>query len=117
MISDFVITIIIIIIIINFSPFFFLVQEVQEEGQNAIDSPGIPTSPDYPPEEYNLGENEERCDLAPNSRDNPKLLELIRVLIEWINDELADQRIIVKDIREDLFDGQILQKLIGRVMI
>jgi len=38
---------------------------------------------------------------------------LFQLLIDWINDELADQRIIVKDLEEDLFDGQILQKLIG----
>lgn len=60
-----------------------------------------------------LDENEERCVLASGSREDPKIKELIRVLIEWINDELADQRIIVKDIEEDLFDGQVLQKLIG----
>ena len=35
------------------------------------------------------------------------------MLLDWINDVLADDRIIVKDILEDLFDGQILQKLIG----
>ena len=35
------------------------------------------------------------------------------MLLDWINDELADHRIIVKDIEDDLFDGQILQKLIG----
>lgn len=38
--------------------------------------------------------------------------ELIQVLIDWINDELAAQRIIVKDISEDLYDGQVLQKLL-----
>lgn len=37
--------------------------------------------------------------------------ELIQVLIDWINDELAGQRIIVKNIEEDLYDGQVLQKL------
>lgn len=37
--------------------------------------------------------------------------ELLSVLIEWINDELADQRIIVKNIEEDLYDGQVLHKL------
>lgn len=31
-----------------------LVQEVQEEGKYAIDSPGSPIT-DLPPEEYNLG--------------------------------------------------------------
>ena len=34
---------------------FFLVQEVQEEGKNAIDSPGNPMAPALPPEEYALG--------------------------------------------------------------
>ena len=37
-------------------------------------------------------------------------------MIDWINDELADFRIIVKDLEEDLFDGQILQKLIGVIL-
>ena len=41
------------------------------------------------------------------------LLKMLQILLDWINDELADHRIIVKDIEEDLFDGQILQKLIG----
>lgn len=31
--------------------------------------------------------------------------------MEWINDELADQRIIVKNVEEDLYDGQVLHKL------
>jgi parvin len=37
--------------------------------------------------------------------------------LDWINDELAEQRIIVKDLEEDLFDGQILQKLIGKELV
>ena len=41
----------------------------------------------------------------------------LQVLIDWINDELADFRIIVKDLEEDLFDGQILQKLIGMRLV
>lgn len=58
-------------------------------------------------------ENEERSMIEPRSFDDPKLRELISVLIEWINDELANQRIIVKDLEEDLYDGQVLQKLLG----
>ncbi|XP_046996488.1 beta-parvin isoform X2 [Schistocerca americana] len=91
------------------------VQEVQEEGKYAIDSPGNPTAPDLPPEEYALEENEERSMIEPRSFEDPKLKELIAVLIEWINDELADQRIIVKDIEEDLYDGQVLQKLLEKL--
>lgn len=92
----------------------FLVQEVQEEGKYAIDSPGYAANPEMPPEEYALDENEERSMIEPKSLEDPKLQELISVLIEWINDELADQRIIVKDIVEDLYDGQVLQKLLGK---
>lgn len=53
--------------------------------------------------------------IEPRSFEDPKLKELIAVLIEWINDELANQRIIVKDIEEDLYDGQVLQKLLGKL--
>jgi len=53
--------------------------------------------------------------IEPRSFEEPKLKELIAVLIEWINDELADQRIIVKDIEEDLYDGQVLQKLLEKL--
>lgn len=43
--------------------------------------------------------------------NEPEFKELLRVVIEWINDELADQRIIVQNIAEDLYDGQVLHKL------
>ena len=68
---------------------------------------------DMPPEDYALDENEERSMIVPKSLEDSKVQELIYVLIEWINDELAEQRIIVKDITEDLYDGQVLQKLLG----
>lgn len=38
----------------------FTVQEIQEEGKHAIDSPGNPNNPIIPPEDYNLSENEQR---------------------------------------------------------
>ncbi|XP_057334867.1 beta-parvin [Microplitis mediator] len=91
------------------------VQEVQEEGKYAIDSPGYAANPDMPPEDYTLDENEERSIIQPGSLEDPKLQELIFILIEWINDELAQQRIIVKDIVEDLYDGQVIQKLIEKL--
>lgn len=88
---------------------------MQEEGKNAIESPTSPTLPDIGPEGYQLGEAEERSMIEPSSREDPKLKDLIKILLDWINDELADHRIIVKDIEEDLFDGQILQKLIEKL--
>ncbi|CAG4955254.1 beta-parvin isoform X2 [Colias croceus] len=91
------------------------VQEVQAEGKFAIDSPGSPTAPEIPPEEYSLHDNEERAIIEPRSLEDPRVKELIQVLIDWINDELAAQRIIVKDISEDLYDGQVLQKLLEKL--
>jgi parvin len=35
--------------------------------------------------------------------------------MNWINDELADQRIVVKDIQEDIYDGLVIQKLLERL--
>ncbi|KAL3883026.1 hypothetical protein ACJMK2_029325, partial [Sinanodonta woodiana] len=89
--------------------------ELQEEGKNAIESPTSPTLPNVGPEGYLLDENEERSMIEPQSRDDPKVKELIKMLLDWINDVLADERIIVKDVEEDLFDGQILQKLIEKL--
>ena len=47
--------------------------------------------------------------LEPHCKEDPKLKELIEVLLDWINDELAEYRIIVKDVEEDFYDGQVLQ--------
>lgn len=91
------------------------VKEVVAEGKHAIDSPGMPKSAEMPPEEFQLEENEERSMIEPRSFEKPDLQELIRVLIEWINDELHHFRIIVQDIEEDLYDGQILQKLMEKL--
>ena len=54
-----------------------------------------------------MEENEERSMIEPRSFESPKLQSLIRVLMDWLNDELADYRIIVQDIEEDLYDGQV----------
>lgn len=80
-------------------------------------------------------ENAERVMLDPTSRDNLKFKDLLKVqwdhtikenirdaddqnvrfqvLIDWINSELEEERIIVKDLEEDCYDGQVLQKLFG----
>uniref|UniRef100_A0A8C2RZ13 Parvin alpha n=1 Tax=Capra hircus TaxID=9925 RepID=A0A8C2RZ13_CAPHI len=60
-------------------------------------------------------ENEVRTMVDPNSRSDPKLQELMKVLIDWINDVLVGERIIVKDLAEDLYDGQVLQKLFEKL--
>lgn len=59
-----------------------------------------------------MEENEERSIIDARAEVDPKFLELQQVLIEWINDELSKDRIIVKNLAEDLYDGQVLQKLL-----
>ncbi|XP_042704124.1 beta-parvin isoform X8 [Chrysemys picta bellii] len=60
-------------------------------------------------------ENEERTMIDPNSKEDSKFKELIKVLIDWINDVLVEERIIVKHLEEDLYDGQVLQKLLEKL--
>ncbi|KAG5830487.1 hypothetical protein ANANG_G00311150 [Anguilla anguilla] len=85
--------------------------DLQEEGKHAINAPLQPSSTQVLPEDTLLEENAERTMLDPTSRDSPRLKELLKVLIDWINSELVEERIIVKDLEEDLYDGQVLQKL------
>ena len=54
------------------------------------------------------------CSSCKNSE---KVLELDACLKQWINECLAGQRIIVKDLEEDLFDGQVLQRLFEHLQI
>uniref|UniRef100_A0A3B3RY36 Parvin beta n=1 Tax=Paramormyrops kingsleyae TaxID=1676925 RepID=A0A3B3RY36_9TELE len=71
--------------------------------------------PLHPPVWDPLDDNTERSMLDPSSRENPKFKELQRLLIDWINNELVEERIIVKDLEEDLYDGQVLQKLFEKL--
>lgn len=87
--------------------------EVENEGAEAIDSALIPVSATL--ENILLEEGEEKRLLTAESRDDPRVREIIQLLIHWLNDELAPQRIVVKHIQEDLYDGQIIQKLIEKL--
>ncbi|OTF70848.1 hypothetical protein BLA29_014708, partial [Euroglyphus maynei] len=53
--------------------------------------------------------------IEPGMINNYDYQELRKILINWINDELSDHRIIVKDLTEDLYDGQILGKLVEKL--
>ncbi|XP_035744424.1 beta-parvin [Egretta garzetta] len=93
----------------------FRMSDLQEEGKNAINAPMNPSTVDIHPEDTLLEENEERTMIDPNSKEDPKFKELIKVLIDWINDVLVEERIIVKHLEEDLYDGQVLQKLLEKL--
>jgi parvin len=90
-------------------------EQWSDEARNALDSPTANHSFDLMPEDYILNELDERRMLEPGSANAPALLQLQRVLIDWLNDELADQRIVVRSLEQDLHDGQILGKLIERL--
>uniref|UniRef100_A0A5G2QZ66 Parvin beta n=1 Tax=Sus scrofa TaxID=9823 RepID=A0A5G2QZ66_PIG len=93
----------------------FTMSDLQEEGKNAIHAPMSPASVEIHPEDTQLEENEERTVIDPTSRDDPRFKELLKVLIDWINDVLVEERIIVKQLEEDLYDGQVLQKLLEKL--
>lgn len=67
---------------------------------------------DYDPNEFKLEEGQEKRIVEKQSLRNPKIQELKKILSEWITTTLEHQRIIVQNLEEDLFDGQVLQKLI-----
>lgn len=39
--------------------------------------------------------------------NDPEFCRLQQIIIDWVNDELAEQRIIVQSIEEDMYDGQV----------
>ncbi|EDO40938.1 predicted protein [Nematostella vectensis] len=88
------------------------VDQLETEGKFAIESPTTPIHM-IPPDTYDMDENEERFMIEPRSLEDPKVMQLKTVLLEWINEELADKRIVVRNVEEDLYDGLILAHLMG----
>lgn len=85
--------------------------EVELEGREAIDAATVPALA----KRVELEEGEERRFITRESSEDPKIREIIHLLLSWINDELAEQRIVVKHIQEDLYDGQVIQKLLEKL--
>uniref|UniRef100_A0A7N9D1J3 Parvin beta n=1 Tax=Macaca fascicularis TaxID=9541 RepID=A0A7N9D1J3_MACFA len=81
-------------------------------------APHVPATPTIADRDFLLSlaeENEERTMIDPTSKEDPKFKELVKVLLDWINDVLVEERIIVKQLEEDLYDGQVLQKLLEKL--
>lgn len=87
--------------------------ELEKEGADALDSAVVPVAAKL--EAIELEEGEEKRFLTAESHDDPRIKEIIFLLIHWLNEELAPQRIVVKHIQEDLYDGQVIQKLIEKL--
>lgn len=58
-----------------------------------------------------MNDNEQRSIIQPVCLSYPDVRDLFQILIDWINDELVEERIIVTNIEQDLYDGQVLHKL------
>ncbi|XP_028934367.1 gamma-parvin [Ornithorhynchus anatinus] len=67
------------------------------------------------PAEGELSQGEKRKYLQPNSQKDPKLEELQKVLVDWINTALRPEHIVVRSLEEDLFDGLVLHHLLQRL--
>lgn len=90
------------------------VEQVENEGKHAIDSNIAPRILDSGGD-YGLGENESRAIVDESSRNSEPFQSLVRLLVNWINDELNEQRIIVNHLEQDLYDGQVLGRLVEKL--
>ncbi|KAL3106819.1 hypothetical protein niasHT_018218 [Heterodera trifolii] len=80
---------------------------VEKMGKDAIDSCLILPQPDL----RHLEDGQSLRTLTIESRDDPKVQEICQLLLYWLNEELAEERIVVRNLQEDIYDGQVIQKL------
>ncbi|KAH8854398.1 Beta-parvin [Schistosoma japonicum] len=91
-------------------------EELAAEARQAMEDPLLPAPIDLGIDGCQLAEGEERSMIEPQSKEHPLVQDLSSSLIEWINTELLDDRILVRNLEDDLFDGQVLQKLIEKLL-
>uniref|UniRef100_A0A7E4V2E1 Calponin-homology (CH) domain-containing protein n=1 Tax=Panagrellus redivivus TaxID=6233 RepID=A0A7E4V2E1_PANRE len=87
------------------------VEVVEREGRDAIENHLIIRQPDL----ATLEDGNTIRILTQESRDDPKVRETVDLILAWVNDELAPERIVVKNLSEDFYDGQVIQKLIEKL--
>ncbi|TRY97047.1 hypothetical protein DNTS_001456 [Danionella cerebrum] len=67
-------------------------------------------------EEKDVSNNlHERRMIQPGSLEDPKVIKLKEVLVEWINKTLKVEHIVVRSLEEDLYDGLVLHHLLRRL--
>jgi parvin len=89
--------------------------EIYAEGSRALDSNAERRLLEYELDPALMAEGETVTIIDEHSRQQADYRLLVRQLTGWLNDELAEQRIIVRDLQEDLYDGQVLCKLVERL--
>ena len=82
------------------------VKRLEEEGRRAIKLADKPVVAD----KYRRYKN--KIVVQPGSLEAPSVRKLIDVLLEWLNEVLAERRILLRDFFEDFSDGQILTELL-----
>uniref|UniRef100_A0A8C5WCK5 Gamma-parvin n=1 Tax=Leptobrachium leishanense TaxID=445787 RepID=A0A8C5WCK5_9ANUR len=60
-------------------------------------------------------QGETRKFLQPSAENDPKFQDLKRCLMDWINEELRHEHIIVKSLEDDLYDGLVLHHLLQKL--
>ena len=58
-----------------------------------------------------LEEGKEISLLDEESKKSAKVQHLVHILKEWINVRLSKENIVVRDLQEDMYDGQIIHKI------
>jgi len=86
-------------------------EQLEKIGQDALESCLVLYQPDL----KLLEDGGSIRVLTQESRDDPKINEIVHELLYWVNIEVADERIVVKNIQEDFYDGQVVQKLIEKL--
>lgn len=86
-------------------------EKLEKDGRYALESCLVLPEPDL----KLLEDGQQVRVLTAESRDDPRICEIVYELLYWINDELASERIVVKNIQEDFYDGQVVQKLIEKL--
>ncbi|KAM9496418.1 gamma-parvin [Clarias gariepinus] len=68
-------------------------------------------------EQFNEGafQGERRKIIQPSSINDPKLVKLKEVLVEWINTTLKEEHIVVQTLEEDIYDGLVIHHLIRKL--
>jgi|UniRef100_A0AC35FVE3 parvin len=87
------------------------IEIVEREGRDAIDNHLQIRQPDL----KLLADGQTIRILTQESRDDPKFREIVELVLYWVNDELASERIVVNNLQEDFYDGQVIQKLIEKL--
>lgn len=90
-------------------------EAIYAEGLSAINGNSQRRLIEHELDESIMSEGEIRTLIEGESQWRPQYQELVCSLVNWINDELAQQRIVVRDLQNDLYDGQILGKLFEKL--